>query len=520
MKKKSIILIIVSLILISGNTEGIYAQLKAVNVSIPSFKVTLNDTTVDNLYRQYPLIVYKDITYFPMTYYDSRFLGLETKWDSKNGLDIQTTGISGGYRDYKGKAKNGASFNASVPSFNININGKTIDNSKEQYPLLVFRDVTYFPLTWRFAVEEFGWVYKFDSKNGLVIRSSNPKVKELSFSDFDGKAIIGDGENYYYGGENGAIYQVSNGRNARKVYQLPMWTYIDENIYVNYSLYKNNGDIWLEYHTGGAIMGSDHYIRLNTDGTYDEVESGYLTFKEYGDTTIKVNQWTPPGPNNLSIKYGDEEYREVGDPSYLYGWDWEVRKESAGGSASKDIYLVDNSIYVLGFHMDKDTDYSRLYRVDLNTNETIKLSDTRVSSFVMDWENIYFASDGKIYKISIKDGVEKQIDAEGHVSQYYGIKVLNHSIYYVNDLNNELYRVGSKNSLNPRAKVISLRQDEDYIICLFEENTNISSRIMVFDNEGEVVFKSSDTADNAFVNDDTLVYSNSKDSKVYEVKLK
>lgn len=35
----------------------------------------------------------------------------------------------------------------------------------------MFRDVTYFPLTWRFAVDEFGWMYSFDSKNGLNIYS-------------------------------------------------------------------------------------------------------------------------------------------------------------------------------------------------------------------------------------------------------------------------------------------------------------------------------------------------------------
>lgn len=520
MKRKSIVLLIISFILIFAGSERIYAQSKAVNVSIPSFKVTLNDSTVDNLYRQYPLIVYKDITCFPMTYYDSRFLGLETNWDNKKGLEILTTGISGGYRDYKGKAKNMRSFNATVPSFNININGKTIDNTKEKYPLLVFRDVTYFPLTWKFAVEEFGWEYKFDSKNGLVINSSNPKVKELSFSDFDGKAIIGDGENYYYGGEDGAIYQVSNGSNPRKVYQLPIWSYGDGTTYVRYNLYKKNGDIWLEYHQGGAIMGSDHYIRLNVDGTYDEVESGYLAFKEYGDITIKVDQWTPPGPDNLSIKYGEEEYKNIGDPSYLYGWDWKVGKESEGGSPSRDIYLVDNNIYLLGFHMGEDTDYSRIHRVNIETNETTRISDAKVSSFIMDGENIYFISDGKIYTISIKDGEENQINTEGQVNQYYGIKILNDSMYYVNSLNSELYTVGNKKSLNPGAKVISVTQDENYLICLFEEATNISSRIMVFDNEGQLVFRSSDTADRAFINDGTLVYVESKDSKVYEVELK
>ena len=39
------------------------------------------------------------------------------------------------------------------------------------YCLLVFRNVTYFPLTWRFAVDEFGWNYDYKELTGLTIRS-------------------------------------------------------------------------------------------------------------------------------------------------------------------------------------------------------------------------------------------------------------------------------------------------------------------------------------------------------------
>ena len=47
--------------------------------------------------------------------------------------------------------------NAVLPNFQIQFNGKDIDNNSETYPLLVFRDITYFPLTWRFLVDSFGW---------------------------------------------------------------------------------------------------------------------------------------------------------------------------------------------------------------------------------------------------------------------------------------------------------------------------------------------------------------------------
>ena len=42
--------------------------------------------------------------------------------------------------------------------------------------------MTYFPLTWRFAVEEFGWDYRFDTKTGLSIRSTEQFRPELEDS--------------------------------------------------------------------------------------------------------------------------------------------------------------------------------------------------------------------------------------------------------------------------------------------------------------------------------------------------
>ena len=70
----SMVFVLLSLILLSTPKSE---AATAVSVTIPTFQVRLNDVIIDNAYSQYPLIVYKDITYFPMTYYDSRFMGLE-----------------------------------------------------------------------------------------------------------------------------------------------------------------------------------------------------------------------------------------------------------------------------------------------------------------------------------------------------------------------------------------------------------------------------------------------------------
>lgn len=147
-----------------------------VPVTIPAFPVTLNGLTIEQADNRYPSLVYQDITYVPMTYYDAQLLGLVSDWTAENSLTIQKAPFvpdqataQQRYVPYKDTTANVASNTALRPSFAITVNGKQIDNTKEEYPLLVFRDVTYFPLTWRFAVEEFGWSYTFDAQNGLVI---------------------------------------------------------------------------------------------------------------------------------------------------------------------------------------------------------------------------------------------------------------------------------------------------------------------------------------------------------------
>ena len=147
-----------------------------VTVTLPAFPVTLNGVTFEQSQLEYPLLVYKNITYVAMTYHDARLLGLETQWTMEQGLSIKKMEIvpeqldaQNAYVPYVTDTINAGSYPAVRPSFAITVNGTSIDNSKEEYPLLVFRNVTYFPLTWRFAVDEFGWDYTFDAQNGLTI---------------------------------------------------------------------------------------------------------------------------------------------------------------------------------------------------------------------------------------------------------------------------------------------------------------------------------------------------------------
>lgn len=160
------------------SANPVYAA--SVRVTLPTFPITINGRLIENTTRQYPLIVYNAITYFPMTYHDCRFLGLESDYSTETGLNIKAAKVVGNYNDYTASTKNPQTGTAQTVSFTIHVNGTVIDNSKEEYPLLLYRNITYFPLTWRFAYDEFGWEYYWDAGSGLAISSySYEELQEL-----------------------------------------------------------------------------------------------------------------------------------------------------------------------------------------------------------------------------------------------------------------------------------------------------------------------------------------------------
>ena len=87
MKKMFVIFMVIVMAL---PTISVFAKETAV---LPAFEVSFNGQLVESNYRQFPLIVYKDITYVPMTYFDCRSLGLTTNWDN----DTRTLSINKEY---------------------------------------------------------------------------------------------------------------------------------------------------------------------------------------------------------------------------------------------------------------------------------------------------------------------------------------------------------------------------------------------------------------------------------------
>lgn len=62
---------------------GASAAEKQVDVTTPTFPVVLHGLTISQEYSQYPSLLYKNITYVPMTYYDAQLLGLTSVWSAR-----------------------------------------------------------------------------------------------------------------------------------------------------------------------------------------------------------------------------------------------------------------------------------------------------------------------------------------------------------------------------------------------------------------------------------------------------
>lgn len=171
MKKTKLMATILSIMLcMSTFTFTVNAQDISVKVQIAPFYTEIDYVSVDNRYVEYPLITYKDITYFPMTFDLCAQLGLVCGFDSEKGLFITRAPInyySEDARPFGGDKLNsyGTLYDAVIPSYPVCLNGIYIDNEKEEYPLINFRGVTYFPMTWRFAYEELNFDIEWSQEN-------------------------------------------------------------------------------------------------------------------------------------------------------------------------------------------------------------------------------------------------------------------------------------------------------------------------------------------------------------------
>lgn len=234
-----------------------------VTVSIPGFQTTINERVFDNTQAQYPLIVYDDITYFPLTWHWCQELGLAVSWTEDKGLYIANYVPDSSQVEDTGCVNDkNIIYTAVIPSYPIVLNTHEIDNAKEEYPLLNFRGVTYFPMTWRFVHDEFGWQISWDDTKGLTVNSMNSEPIMYLVEAFDDHALLQTSETYYteIKNEDGTTSFHFNGQR-----------------YTSYHLdYAANSLITIDSDASSIHNDAKNYTDISEDIT---VEGTYLMYK-------------------------------------------------------------------------------------------------------------------------------------------------------------------------------------------------------------------------------------------------
>lgn len=405
-----------------------------VRVTLPKFTVTLGGQIIDPAKEEYPFLVYRDITYLPLTYFGCRLLGLYEKWTPEHGLFISDAGAKGEYESTPRKSSNSGALYAQIATGPIRIRNKSttkeVENDREEYPFLLFRDITYLPMTWANMHDLLGCEYSFDSKTGLVIdraQTTNGAALYLPIYRNDefgetGAIAAWEGWFWYQDNEGWISRTPMAGGEREKLFELPVDDYLPESARVRPSLTVREDGLFMTYHTGGATMGRDWQYLFHADGSCELLTDFCGAFGKFDGYSLLANCNLSPSPNNLLRSYDNfETFEEFGDGHYIYGWSY--CESSSAGSASGTrgtgdlIYQVGNYAYLLGTDVsdwgtaqpDANGGYperfSAVCRVDLASGRTEPVTGPAAKFQIVDNVIWYIDFDGALHRCAI-DGAD------------------------------------------------------------------------------------------------------------------
>ncbi|MCR8643814.1 DUF5050 domain-containing protein [Paenibacillus sp. N1-5-1-14] len=507
-----------------------------VQVKLPNYKVTLNGHTVNNLNRKYPLIVYKDITYVPMTWYDSHLLGLNMKWSLEKGLDISKGQVSSSYATYPSESINTTSYTAEAPASTITINGQTIDNSKETYPLLSFRDVTYFPLTWRFAHDEFGWAYNWDNAEGLSIQSNNPQILTPELPAYKTDRDLAMYKGYYYfletSGDVNQIYRAPLNDISKKesIYTYELRRDDDQSPSIHFHIIE--GDLWFSYHLGSNLMGINHNVKVN------DVGKGELQFSDGGYSEIIKTPYgiiiNSLGPNSwdnnlswLEPEHQNQPRKKIGDPKFIYG---RYINDENPSFKVRDIGNSDTG-QVIGDHLyiratpqsalTNNSDRNQIYKLNLTTNKSEKIITSGVSQFRVIGENLYYVKDTDFALYTSKlDGSSERKLSENSVSWFDGV---NGNLFYTTAIRNKeekyhLYQVNESgvNKQLLKEKLDGVQLLNGKLICQLDAKEDYGTKVL--DSSGNLILTLTDSISRLLPSDDAILFTTAGDSTIKVIR--
>jgi hypothetical protein len=449
-----------------------------------------------------------------MTWYDSRLLGLEANWAPDDGLTIKQRQVTSTYVPYKSERRNSASYAAEVLASAVMVNGKAIDNTKEEYPLLSFRDVTYFPLTWRLAHDEFKWGYQWSDTDGLSITSENPQVQTVQLPAYSGENDVALFKGYYYFVETTDM--------TNHVYRAPVQQPSDKEEIYSYNFYSSdwnrkvvtfqirNNTLWFTYHLGGGLTGTNLFVKIGDDGKAALLHRGYIDFLDTPYGTLILN--LPGGYMYLSQPDQDEASNKIvgGDnPNVMM---YAQFRSSVPTTAAS---VVGDDVFVLC--IEDPNNQNSLCKINLETNKSDTIVNSGISSFRIINNKLYYVKDedNALYSSAL-DGTGEIKLSDHAVSWFDGI---DGNVFYTfqKEINRfELYQADpdGEDPLVWATPVTGVRVSNDRLVCRLGDNDGV----VMLDGSGRLLVEVADPIARVLTSDEGVLLESARDSSVLFIR--
>ena len=419
---------------LSANVTLSAAMPAKVPVSVANFPIRLNGVLLrDQKESYYPMLVYQGITYLPMTADYGRFLNLMAHWvEEKSMMTIYSWNISFSplsYYDPSPTLPQGVTnqnLYAQPVWYPVSVNGEALDLNSQPYPILNFRNITYFPLTWHFAVDLFDLNYRFTATDGLEIKSSGyqpeaaphqdlpaplnadpsilPLLKEtqslvLPESAFADPIVYKNGLLFYFvnHGENSTSLDFwrrpLNGQ-AEKIGSAEIADGIKMPIGYHYPWLLSNNDLFFTSHFGGAIMGSEQQYFLPASGQSRLISNQRLSWLIPWQEQWIGSYFSVTGPlPGFFLMNQQGEVKDIDSSDQIFS----VPDDSK--------YCVQDDLL---FVSAKNQSGGRqdLYQINLKTNEQKKLA-FNINQYLADQNSIYYTAnqtDSPLYRLNPATG--------------------------------------------------------------------------------------------------------------------
>ncbi len=145
-------------------------------------------------YCEYPMIAYKGITYFPLTYYNCNLIGVTLELRDGQAFinKADFTEPMPYFSDQSDEAPDNPLYAQKAP-FTVNVNGAVYDDVN--YPFLFYKNIVYLPLTWTVVHDIMGWSYYFGDWSDTV------RVEEEAIKLFT--------DSYYYYSSGDSFFEIT-----------------------------------------------------------------------------------------------------------------------------------------------------------------------------------------------------------------------------------------------------------------------------------------------------------------------